>query len=191
MPAFVFVFSCAIFLSALLLFAAQPIFSRMVLPVLGGAPAVWNTAVMFFQGALLAGYTYAYWLSRTRNVRVQVIIHSAVLISAFAVLPVTVPTGWLPPTDSTPALWLVALLTVAVGLPVLALSATAPLLQRWFAHSNHSQGMARKLMQDTIAMGSKLNGRYITLQASIAAAGLYKSLGFTQQFKIRNWSKPS
>ncbi len=53
------------------------------------------------------------------------------------------------------------------------------------------QGIARKLMQDIIAMGSTLNGRYITLQASNAAAGLYKGLGFTQQFKIRNWSKSS
>ena len=63
------VYTAAIFLSALLLFSVQPLFTKMVLPRLGGSPAVWSVAMVFFQSLLLAGYAYAHYLMRIREPR--------------------------------------------------------------------------------------------------------------------------
>jgi hypothetical protein len=128
-------FGSAIFLSAWLLFQVQPMFAKMALPLLGGAPAVWNTALVFFQAALLLGYVYAHFLGTRLPLKLQVIVHLALLAVAFIVLPVAVGTGWRDPPETMPMLWLVGLLTVAVGLPFFALSATSPLLQRWFGET--------------------------------------------------------
>ena len=49
--------------SATLLFLVQPMFAKMVLPSLGGTPAVWNTCMVFYQAMLLAGYLYAHLTS--------------------------------------------------------------------------------------------------------------------------------
>ena len=57
-------FAATLFASALLLFAVQPMFTKMVLPMLGGAPSVWSVAMVFFQAALLIGYAYAHLLAR-------------------------------------------------------------------------------------------------------------------------------
>ena len=130
-------FSSTLFLSAILLFVVQPFFSKMVLPILGGAPAVWNTALMFFQGMLLAGYLYAHILTRHFCILAQSIIHGILLILVFVSLPIAVSSGWTPPIESTPVFWLIALFTVSIGLPFFVVSSTAPLLQRWFSHTNH------------------------------------------------------
>jgi spermidine synthase len=130
-------FSATLFLSAVLLFVVQPFFSKMVLPILGGAPAVWNTALMFFQGMLLAGYLYAHVLTRHLGVRKQSIIHGVLLVLAFISLPIVVSSEWTPPVESTPVFWLLALFTVSIGLPFFVVSSTAPLLQRWFSHTSH------------------------------------------------------
>ena len=130
-------FAVTLFLSALLLFVVQPFFSKMVLPILGGAPAVWNTALMFFQGMLLAGYLYAHLLTRCLDIRMQSMVHVGLLALAFVSLPVAVATDWVPPIESTPVFWLLALFTASIGLPFFVVSSTAPLLQRWFSHSNH------------------------------------------------------
>jgi hypothetical protein len=130
-------FAATLFLSAALLFAVQPMMAKLVLPLLGGAPAVWNTAMMFFQAALLAGYAYAHLLAKRLRPGWQVALHLAVLAAGFVFLPLGLPEGWPPPTDASPILWLVAVLAVSVGLPFLAVSATAPLLQAWFARSGH------------------------------------------------------
>ncbi len=130
-------FAGTLFLSAVLLFVIQPFFSKMVLPVLGGAPAVWNTAVMFFQGMLLLGYLYAHMLTRQFDFRTQSVIHVALLLLAFISLPIAVSSDWTPPIDSTPVFWLVALFTVSIGLPFFVVSSTAPLMQRWFSYTDH------------------------------------------------------
>ncbi|MDA1132659.1 MAG: fused MFS/spermidine synthase [Proteobacteria bacterium] len=130
-------YAVTMFLSAFLLFAVQPMFTRMVLPLLGGAPAVWNTAVVFFQATLLGGYLYAHLSARFLGLRRQTAVHAVVLLLAFAALPVTVAEVWLPPAEAQQIPWLLALLTVSVGLPFFAVSATAPLLQRWFAQTDH------------------------------------------------------
>jgi spermidine synthase len=127
----------ALFVSAFLLFWMQPLFTKMVLPLLGGSPAVWNTAMMFFQIVLLAGYGYAHLVSRVARPNRQFWIHGAVVIAGLGFLPFGVVHGWIPPGGSSPILWLIGLLAVSVGLPFFALSASAPLLQAWFARSGH------------------------------------------------------
>jgi hypothetical protein len=133
-------YTATLFVSALLLFWVQPLIAKMMLPLLGGAPAVWNTAMMFFQLVLLAGYGYAHLLTRAVPPSRQVWIHGALLITAVTALPFA--TGdQAPPTDAaTPvmALWLVGRLLVVVGLPFFALSASAPLLQSWFTRTGHA-----------------------------------------------------
>ena len=127
-------YAAAIFVSAALVFLVQPMIARMLLPQLGGSPAVWNASMAFFQAALLAGYGYAHLLQRLRSDRLQAAVHLGVLAAAFAFLPLRV-TELLgpPPASGAPALWLMSVLTVSVGAPFAALSATAPLLQAWFS----------------------------------------------------------
>src|SRR2546425_7578718 len=86
-------FFAAILMSAALLFAVQPMFTKMVLPRLGGAAAVWSVAMVFFQTALLAGYAYAHALTRFAPGRVSVVIHLAVMIAACFALPLHVASG--------------------------------------------------------------------------------------------------
>ncbi|MBI5769454.1 MAG: fused MFS/spermidine synthase [Verrucomicrobia bacterium] len=138
-PALVALYTITIFASAALLFIVQPLFARMVLPVLGGSPSVWNTAMLFYQAVLLAGYAYAHASLARFGVRRQAWLHLAVLALPFAVLPIALPAGWTPPADANPAPWLLALMAVAVGLPFFAVSATSPVLQRWFAATGHGR----------------------------------------------------
>jgi hypothetical protein len=125
----------SLFLSAALVFWVQPMFGKMVLPLLGGAPSVWNTCLVFFQAALLVGYLYAHAQTRLRFLRHRMLMHLTLLAAALVVLPVHVPSGWTPPTESNPIPWLLALLSISVGLPFVLVSASAPLLQNWFAES--------------------------------------------------------
>jgi hypothetical protein len=128
-------FIATIFTSALLLFLIQPMFARMALPKLGGAPAVWNTAMVFYQALLLGGYVYAHWLSKQR-MPVQRTLHLSLLAAACLFLPIGLA-GWYPPPDpQSPFVWLLGLLAVSIGLPFFAVSAQAPLMQRWFARTS-------------------------------------------------------
>jgi spermidine synthase len=134
------IFGAAIFLSAFLLFWVQPLFSKMVLPLLGGSPSVWNTAMMFFQLALLAGYGYSHLLThRIAGLRAQVAIHGAVIAGGLFFLPFAVSHTMIPPTIGSPIPWLIGLLALSVGWPFFALAASAPLVQAWFARSGHRQ----------------------------------------------------
>jgi spermidine synthase len=133
------VFAIAIFLNAALLFSVQPLFTKMVLPLLGGSPAVWNTCLLFFQTLLLAGYLYAHVTSRWLNPRNQAILHLTLLASAVLLLPIHVPASWAqPPGSALPIVWLLGLLAVSLGLPFFLLSAGAPMMQRWFATTRHA-----------------------------------------------------
>ena len=125
------------FVSAALLFLMEPMFAKMVLPFLGGTAAVWNTCLVFFQAVLLAGYAYAHVSARLLSSRGQAGLQLAVLLAALLVLPLRVPQGWMPPARHNPVGWLLLLLAVAVGAPFFALSASTPLLQKWFSHSGH------------------------------------------------------
>jgi len=130
------VYTAAIFTSAFLLFLVQPMFSRMVLPLLGGTPAVWNTCMLFFQAALLGGYLYAHLGARRLGVRRQAAVHVAVLAAAAALLPISVA-GAAPRGGAAPIPWLLLLMLTTVGLPFFALSATGPMLQKWFSGTGH------------------------------------------------------
>jgi hypothetical protein len=85
-------FVAAIFISATLLFVVQPMFTKMVLPQLGGAASVWSTAMVFFQSVLLAGYFYPHLLVRFAPNRAGVIIHIALMIAVCAVLNIVAKT---------------------------------------------------------------------------------------------------
>src|SRR5688572_18356066 len=130
-------FTAAIFLSAALLFAVQPMFTKMVLPYLGGAPAVWSVAMVFFQACLLAGYGYAHLLTYYAPGRRSVMIHLAVMVVACFWLPLSIATTWGRPPAVGEAFWLLGLFAVSIGPPFFALSANAPLLQAWFARTDH------------------------------------------------------
>jgi hypothetical protein len=132
------IFALALFSSAGLIFVLQPLFARMATPLLGGSPAVWNTSMAFFQAALLVGYLYAHVLARVKDLRVQAGIHIAVLAAAWLLLPVQVTNALGPPSSEHPALWLVGVLTLSVGAPFAAASATAPLLQAWYARTGRA-----------------------------------------------------
>ncbi len=132
------IFALTLFSSAALIFVLQPLFGRMVTPLLGGSPQVWNTSMAFFQAALLAGYLYAHLLARLKDMRLQALIHGGVLIAACLVLPVQVSEALGSPSSEQPALWLLGVLALSVGAPFAAASATAPLLQAWYARSGRA-----------------------------------------------------
>jgi len=131
------IFAFTLLLSAALLFSVQPMFSKMILPLLGGTPQVWNTAMLFFQICLLGGYAYAHGTSRFLSMRVQAIVHVVLLIMFIGVLPFVISEGWAPPTEQDPTLWQLSLMAMTVGGPFFVLSGSAPMLQRWFAGSEH------------------------------------------------------
>ncbi len=130
-------FTITVFVSAALLFAVQPMFAKMVLPLLGGTPAVWNTCMVFFQAILLAGYAYAHLTARAFRVRHQATIHMVLLVTPLLLLPIAVPEAWRSPSQDHPVTWLLALLIVALGLPFFVVATTGPLVQSWFARSDH------------------------------------------------------
>lgn len=132
-----FVFTATTFLSALLLFSVQPMFAKMVLPILGGSPSVWAVAMVFFQATLLAGYCYAHLLIKSTRPLFGAVVHLGLSGAALLALPIGVPASFGEPPPGDPALWQLGLFAAGVGLPFLAVSANAPLLQAWFAASGH------------------------------------------------------
>lgn len=133
----VILFAATLFISATLMFVLQPMFGKLLLPLLGGTPAVWNTCMVFYQTLLFLGYLYAHWLSSRQGSQRQIQIHTALLVFSMIALPVALPPDSAPPTDGDPTLWLVWTLFLAIGLPFFVVSTTAPLLQKWFSHSGH------------------------------------------------------
>jgi hypothetical protein len=133
----VLLYSGTLFVGAALLFVLQPMVGKMILPLLGGAPAVWSTCMVFFQAALLGGYAYAHATAAWLGVRGQASLHVAALVLASALLPVDVTADLLGVGEASPVPRLLLALATSVGLPFLVVSATAPLLQTWFAHSGH------------------------------------------------------
>ena len=131
-------FAATILVGSFLLFLVQPMVARMALPRLGGAPNVWNSAMLVYQALLLGGYAYAHLLSRL-GLRRQMAIHLSLLVLAALTLPITLaripaaPPGWEP-------IWVPWLLLLTVGPVFFVVSAQAPLMQRWFAASAGEAG---------------------------------------------------
>ena len=130
-------FSITIFLSATLLFLIQPMFGKMILPLLGSTPNVWNTCMVFFQAVLLLGYIYAHASTTILGVKKQAIFHSILLLIPLIVLPIIISGNVVPPTDRNPVPWLLTLMLTSVGLPFFVVSASAPMLQKWFSQTQH------------------------------------------------------
>jgi hypothetical protein len=128
-------FVAAIFLSAALLFQIEPMFAKMALPRLGGSPSVWSVAMVFFQTMLLAGYVYAHLLTRYAAGRMSILIHLVVMGLAASTLPLAIGAGRAPAEGQ--AFWLIGLFATSIGLPFFALAANGPLLQAWFARTDH------------------------------------------------------
>ncbi|MDK2746161.1 MAG: fused MFS/spermidine synthase [Brevundimonas sp.] len=129
-------FAVAVFTSACLVFVVQPMATKLILPTLGGSPSVWNAAMVFFQTALLAGYGYAHLLQRIGSMRRQVAVHLGLLLIAALFLPLRISGLLGDPDPSAPTLWMLATLALSLGAPFAVLSATAPLLQAWYARAS-------------------------------------------------------
>jgi SAM-dependent methyltransferase len=132
-------FAVTLFLSAFLLFLVQPLVGRMLLPLLGGAPAVWNTCMVFFQAALLAGYAYSHLVTARLGRQSQLALHAIMLALPIFVLPVAIPGDAARSAAGTeyPVILLLKALLLGVGLPFFVIATTGPLLQRWFATTGH------------------------------------------------------
>ena len=149
------VFAATIFLSAFLLFSVQPMFTKMVLPRLGGTPAIWSVAMVFFQGLLLAGYLYAHLSAKYLSTRTAAIVHLALLSATFALsLPIAV-SDWLGrPSADHEAFWLLGVFGLSVGLPFFAVAGNGPLLQSWFSRSGHKHAADPYFLYGASNLGS-------------------------------------
>jgi hypothetical protein len=132
--------AATIFVSAFLLFQVQPVISKTILPWFGGSPAVWTTALLFFQIALLGGYAYAHLLIRYVPLARQPLVHTGLLLLALFTLPITPGDFWKPADGAYPELRIMLLLLAKVGPTYFILSSTGPLIQAWFsqAYPGHS-----------------------------------------------------
>ncbi len=139
-------YAVTLFTGAAALFLVQPLVGKLLLPLVGGSPGVWNTCMVFFQAVLLAGYLYAHRATNKLGVRRQALFHLLVLATVLIAFkaavastgsPVPVVTSLLPDDQDYPIFGLAALLAVAVGIPFFVLSTSSPLLQRWFAATGH------------------------------------------------------
>ena len=132
-------FSVTLCISAGLLFWIQPLIAKTLLPLLGGAPAVWNTCLLFFQTMLLLGYVYAVASSRWLSLRSQAVVHlSLLLLIAIYLFRSAVHAPVITASQQeTPTLWLLQNLLVSVGPAFFIISASNPLLQSWFSRLRH------------------------------------------------------
>lgn len=126
-------FAAALVLGAALIFWAELLSSRLLLPLLGGGASVWNTALVFFQVALLGGYLYAHASVRWGRGRFAVLLHPALLVAATPFLPITATRLPPPAGGANPILWQLSALALMVGAPFVVLAGTAALLQSWFS----------------------------------------------------------
>src|SRR5580704_10546740 len=137
-------YGLTIFCGAFLLFQVQLILGKYLLPWFGGAAAVWTTCMLFFEILLLGGYAYAHFLSNKLNGPRQFMLQVVILgLSALLIVlgvlfwktPLLPGPSWRPASADFPVSHILQVLLVAVGLPFLCLSASAPLLQSWFARA--------------------------------------------------------
>ena len=147
-------FAATLFLSALLIFAIQPMFTKMVLPKLGGSPSVWSVAMVVFQSALFIGYVYAHLLVRALKPVRAAFVHFAFLAIVAWTLPFGIAQGFGMPPEQGVTLWLVGLFFASIGLPFIALAASAPLLQSWFTATGHKQAANPYVLYAASNLGS-------------------------------------
>ncbi|HEX4993589.1 MAG TPA: spermidine synthase, partial [Methylomirabilota bacterium] len=156
LTAVLLLYALTLFAGATLLFVMQPMVGKMILPLLGGTPAVWSTCMVFFQAALLGGYAYAHASAARLRPSRQALLHLFVLAVPLAVLPLAVNPRLLRGGETNPVLDALTLLSVSVGLPFLVVSATAPLLQKWFTQTGHPAGRDPYFLYAASNLGSML-----------------------------------
>jgi hypothetical protein len=154
--ALLLLYSITMFTGATLLFVVQPMVGKMILPLLGGTPAVWSTCMVFFQAALLGGYAYAHASTALLGVSRQMLLHVALLALPFTVLPLAVNSALLRGGEANPVLDVLLLLSLSVGLPFLVVSATAPLIQQWFTRTGHPAARDPYFLYAASNLGSML-----------------------------------
>jgi SAM-dependent methyltransferase len=132
-----------IFVSAFLLFEVEPLIAKIILPWFGGVAAVWTLCLLFFQVVLLLGYLYAHLLTRRLAPRFQGWLHAGLLAASLLALPILPKDSWKPAGPQHPALHILLVLVLTVGLPFFLLSATSPLLQAWLAGAGKHSGVYR------------------------------------------------
>lgn len=162
-------FVATILTGSFLLFLVQPMIARLALPRLGGAPAVWNSAMLVYQALLLGGYAYAHWLGRFAPRR-QGQVHVAVLVVAALWLPIGLA-ALTPPPDAVPALWVPWLLVLSIGPLFFAIAAQAPLLQRWFSLSQPAQNPYALYAASNIGSFAGLVAYPLLVEPGLAAWG--------------------
>ena len=150
------IFTLTIFVSASLLFFVQPLFAKLVLPHIGGAPAVWTTAMLFFQTVLLAGYIYAHILSHYVPLRWQLPIHLCFWSIALMFLPLSISADWVYDPQASTTWQTLSLFALGVGVPFGMLSANAPLLQSWYAKSSGPSAQDPYFLYGSSNVGSLL-----------------------------------
>jgi len=188
-------FELTVAVSAFLLFLVQPMAARFLLPWFGGSPSVWSTCLLFFQAALLGGYVYAH-LSRRLGPARQARLHLVLLLLAVATLPIVPSPAWKPVDGNHPVARIMLLLTATVGLPYMLLSATAPMIQDWFAQlgetENGGRGRAVYWLYALSNLGSLLGlvayPTAIEPTFSIRGQGLFWSAGFVVFGALCAWS---
>lgn len=129
------VYGLAIFSGSFLLFLIQPMVGKILLPCLGGAPAVWTTCMLFFQTALLAGYLYSEKSIKRLGCEKQSVIHILLMITGFTLLPLDITFEGVEAAFSNPISWLFARLFASIGFLFFIVAANAPLLQRWYSQA--------------------------------------------------------
>jgi spermidine synthase len=149
------VFAFTLFTSATLLFLVEPMIGKMITPLLGGTPAVWNTCMVFYQAVLLAGYAYAHFSTTWLGARKQAAFHLVLLALPFLFLPLAVNPDLIKGGEN-PILGLLLLLSMTVGVPMFVVSASAPLLQKWFADTTHPSAKDPYFLYGASNLGSML-----------------------------------
>jgi len=143
-----------LFLNAALLFIIEPMIARMILPLAGGGPAVWNTSMLFFQASLLAGYLYAHFGSAWLGTARHALVHLVLILGALLFLPVAVPVHWFWDQSTNPSVTIFTALVCSIGYPFFVLSAGAVLLQKWFTHVKHPAARDPYFMYGASNLGS-------------------------------------
>jgi SAM-dependent methyltransferase len=182
-PVRMVLFGLVIFSSAFLLFEVQPLIAKIILPWFGGVAAVWTVCLLFFQAVLLVGYLYAHLLTRLFRRATQVWIHVGLLGASLLALPIFPRDTWKPAGTGDPALHILLLLAVTIGLPYFLLSSTSPLLQAWYAQSSGSRtpyrlyavsnlGSMLALLSYPVLVEPLVSSRHQAMGWSLAYAGV-------------------
>lgn len=177
-----FLYALTIFLSAFLLFQIQPMIAKMILPWFGGSAAVWITAMLFFQIALLGGYLYAHWSIRKLTPRMQAALHAALLGLSILLLPITPSLSWKPAGSEDPIFRILGLLVVSVGLPYFLLSTTSPLIQAWYARKHRTALPYRLFALSNLASLLGLLAYPFVIERAVTLRG--QSLGWSAAYVV-------